>query len=189
MEKNSLNNILLVIIVIILIAWILFNMSNINNNKGGPVTTVIYPNNNLSTIPIYGRNNDRRGDIKKKNNTDKISLLKPYQKENVRPFTNVKPIKQFNKEFFDFRDKFTNENSSMRPDTVDKIIDYRLNEGTSDSFKGKKIKDIYDELVNDNDGLDDFGPVNNNNLSNFGIHPYDSSNTSFMPALQSIIPM
>jgi len=58
----------------------------------------------------------------------------------------VKSIKQFNKDFFKFRDYIEN-NSSMHVDPVDKINAMRL-DGTLDKVNnGMKIKDIYDNLT------------------------------------------
>jgi len=67
----------------------------------------------------------------------------------------VKSIKQFHKDFFNFRDSHTNDNTSIRYDPVDKMADIRLDGGMdrmdgekSKLFSGSvKIKDIYDNLV------------------------------------------
>jgi hypothetical protein len=58
----------------------------------------------------------------------------------------IKPTKQFNKEFFDFRDKYTYENSSMRQDSVDKVLDLYLegDMGQARRYPNMKIKDLYD---------------------------------------------
>ena len=67
----------------------------------------------------------------------------------------VKSIKQFHKDFFDFRDSHTNDNTSIRYDPVDKMADFKLYggrdrmDGEKSSLFGRsaKIKDIYDNLV------------------------------------------
>jgi hypothetical protein len=58
-------------------------------------------------------------------------------------------IKQFNKDFFNFRDK-THNNTSIMYDTVDKITDLTLNSGWWTPPVGEevaKISDIYDKLT------------------------------------------
>nr|QBK88932.1 MAG: hypothetical protein LCMiAC02_00250 [Mimivirus LCMiAC02] len=62
----------------------------------------------------------------------------------------VKSVKQFHDEFFKFRDYHTNENSSMRYDPVDKIVNMQLDGDLSKNdakYKSMKIKDIYDNLT------------------------------------------
>ena len=61
----------------------------------------------------------------------------------------VKSIKQFNKDFFKFRDYIEN-NSSMHPDPVDKINEMYLNGdlGQAKNYPaGTTIKDIFDKLT------------------------------------------
>jgi|AntRauTorckE6833_2_1112554.scaffolds.fasta_scaffold11056_2 hypothetical protein len=59
-----------------------------------------------------------------------------------------KTIKQFNKDFFNFRDRAWHS-SSMRYDPVDKINDMKLSGNISQSrrYPNMKIKDLYDELT------------------------------------------
>ena len=67
----------------------------------------------------------------------------------------VKSIKQFHKDFFEFRDRHTIDNTSIRYDPVDKMTDIKLYGGRDrmDGEKsplfgsGVKIKDIYDNAV------------------------------------------
>lgn len=69
---------------------------------------------------------------------------------NTNPKINVK---SFNNDFFQFRD-FTEQNSSMRYDSVDKIQDMTLNgELEKMNLGGSKIRDIYDALASNDVNL------------------------------------
>jgi hypothetical protein len=60
----------------------------------------------------------------------------------------TKAIKKFNKDFFKFRD-FTMDNTSIRLDAVDKVINLQLSGNLSQArnISGKRIRDIYDETT------------------------------------------
>ncbi len=58
----------------------------------------------------------------------------------------AKSVKEFHKDFFNFRDKTTN-NTSMVLDSVDKINDMQLNGSMWNMTDGAKISDIYDNLT------------------------------------------
>ena len=73
-----------------------------------------------------------------------------------KSYNGIDAIKQFNKDFFNFRDKYTYENSSMRPDAVDKVINLQLSGSLSKArgTSGRKITDIYDEVTGSIDYVD-----------------------------------
>ena len=60
----------------------------------------------------------------------------------------TKSVKQFNKDFFNFRD-YTFRNSSMTLDSVDKVANMYLDGdlGEARRFPNTKIRDIYDSLT------------------------------------------
>lgn len=86
-----------------------------------------------------------------KNEEDTDLYIQKYALSNepvhsIEPSDPPKHIQQFHDDFFAFRDTYTNENSSMRYDPVDKIQDLYLS-GNMDEARGypnKKIKDLFD---------------------------------------------
>ena len=100
----------------------------------------------IPTIPReFGCDVIKENDLKTEYYVEKRLSGKDYE----RCPQDVKSIKQFNKDFFNFRDKYTYENSSMRPDAVDKVINLQLSGSLSKArgTSGRKITDIYDEVT------------------------------------------
>ena len=73
-------------------------------------------------------------------NYDVESEIQSYKDDDC--YKPIKTRKQFNTEYFKFRDKI-HDSSSTRVDPVDKILEMQ----SSDKYKNMKIKDIYDELT------------------------------------------
>jgi hypothetical protein len=75
-------------------------------------------------------------------------LTGPEVSQGAGPIKPAKSRKQFNDDFFGFRDT-TNNNTSIRYDAVDKIQQLYLEGNTSDvrGHKSMKIKDLYDDLT------------------------------------------
>lgn len=63
----------------------------------------------------------------------------------VKPYCD-KPMQthdEYHKDFFGFRDRFTNENTSINYDPVDAVNNVTL----TGEYEGAKIKDIYDNMT------------------------------------------
>ena len=66
-----------------------------------------------------------------------------FTKDEITGCRKTISIDQFNKDFFNFRDK-TYDSGSLRVDAVDKILELQNN---PEKYNGMKIKDIYDDIV------------------------------------------
>lgn len=150
----SLNHILLAVLVIIIIFWLFENMNNkykegFNNYQNyapyrekfrDPYLPVVQE----FTIPTKPACPARSIDERSKYYVDRYLLgsadICPKEKQTV---------KQFNKDFFKFRDTYTNENSSIRLDPVDNIVNMYLSGdlGEAKNHKNKSIKEVFDELT------------------------------------------
>lgn len=175
----SINNLLLVIFVTIIIVlfWNKMNDKPINDNFkivriNEKKINKEKINENIEDILL---DDDCDIDSKKRNT---LSMRRPIFCP--RP---VKTIQQFNKEFFNFRDKFTNENSSIRLDGVDKITELRIN-GDLDQARGStqniRIQDLYNYLTDSGPNLT---PNNCVRLTKFDNTMHDGYDASFVTGL------
>lgn len=150
---TSINHILLAVLVIIIIFWLFENM-NSKYNEGfnnyqdfssyrEKFRDPYLPEVQEFTIPTKPSCPINSVDVKTKYYLDRYLL----GSADVCPKP-TKSIKQFNKDFFNFRDTYTNENSSIRLDPVDKVVNMYL-AGDLGEAKGnnKAIKDVFDDLT------------------------------------------
>lgn len=151
----TIKHILLVVLVFILIIWFFENMNNLyksenfKDNEPSPemaehiVESPVVPE--LKTIPTINCCPLKENDLKSKYYITKF-LMGNGAEICPKP---VKSAKEFNKDFFNFRDTFTNENTSQRLDSVDKIINLNLQGylGEAREFPNMKISDVYDNLT------------------------------------------
>ena len=151
---TSLNHILLAVLVIIIIFW-LFESMNTKYNEGF--------NNYQDFSPYHEKFRDpylpevQEFTIPTKpacpvNSVDEKA--KYYVERYLLGSADICPkptqsIKQFNKDFFKFRDTYTNENSSIRLDPVDKVVNMYLagDLGEARGYKNKTIKDVFDDIT------------------------------------------
>ena len=153
----TIKHIFLFFLVFILIIWFFENMNvvysnseafeeEVKQNENMPehiVESPVVPK--LKTIPTTNCCPLKENDLKSKYYITRFLMGDGAQ---ICPKP-VKSAKEFNKDFFNFRDSFTNENSSDRLDSVDKIINLNLQGylGEAREFPGMKISDVYDELT------------------------------------------
>ena len=151
---TTINHILLAVLVFIIIFWLFENINSkydegFNNYLDySPYKEVVrdpyQPLIQEFTIPTKNACPNNSVDVKSQYYTDRYLLgsadicPKPTQS-----------IKQFNKDFFKFRDTYTNENSSIRLDPVDNIVNMYLDGdlGEARGDKNKTIKEVYDKLT------------------------------------------
>lgn len=149
----NLSHILLWILVFIVIVWFFESMQQSQREKFEqeqyPIRGHIGETPVVPEIPTIKRRKPacdiiRENDLKTDYYIEKTLSGNDYE----RCPEETKSIKQFNKDFFKFRD-FTMDNSSIRLDAVDKVINLQLSGSLSQArnTSGKKIKDIYDEVT------------------------------------------
>lgn len=151
--KNLLLVILVILIIVVLFETMKHNPSeNFNNNEINlkqPNTRPIYnkKSDQLPTIPTINACRLRENELKTDYYIDKFLVNNPE-----RCPLPQQTIKEFNRDFFKFRD-YTHNNSSIALDSVDKITNMILDGELSQAKnnQNKKIKDIFDDLtVNNN---------------------------------------
>ncbi len=145
------SKITLFIIIIFMVLWLYYivrqqeqyentkNITNINTlNKAHEI--INNPKKNIIKMP------KKKCIVKQKNNLMSKSDIVDGHME-ICPIE-AQSIKQFNKDFFDFRGK-THNNSSIVFDAVDKVTELILNGGywTPPAEEVAKISDIYDKLT------------------------------------------
>lgn len=148
----SSRQILLLIFVFIIIVWFFETIKNQEKFEGTENIELprkkhfgespIVPE--LPTIPKQRDCPIRENDLKTDYYIEKSLMGQDFERC-PRP---VQTAKEFNKDFFKFRD-FTEENSSIRPDSVDKVLNLYLS-GELSQARNKsnmKIKDIYDQVT------------------------------------------
>jgi len=182
------NNVLLLLIVVIIVVWFVVNIQDrekFDKNIGeSPALYQVPDTQDIPTIPEIRANR-----INSCPTLENDLMAKQYIRKNLlnpsfcpRP---VKSIKQFNRDFFDFRDKFTNENSSMRLDSVDKILNLYLsgNLGEARGFgKDVRIKDLFDQVT-------DCGNLNMRQcvrLPDFDNTMHDGYDASFVTGMSNV---
>ena len=169
----NISHILLLALVSIIIFWIFESINQKHNEKFQEtelasdidvprITSEILHNPNVTSERTYNhlvespnvrklRTIPRTGNCPlKENDDDTKNYITKFLMGNgtgncPRP---TQSIKEFNKDFFKFRD-YTFGNSSMTLDSVDKIANMYLdgNLGEARGYQGKKIRDIFDDLV------------------------------------------
>lgn len=151
----NISNVLLVVLVAVIVFWI---FENINAKSSEKFDQNIIPEEEimhrhfeenpivpkLKTIPTINACPLKENDLQTNYYITKY-LMGGGAEINPKP---VQSIKDFNKDFFKFRD-YTYNNSSMTVDSVDKIANLYLdgNLGEARNFPGMKIRDIYDNLT------------------------------------------
>lgn len=154
----TIKNILLFVLVFILIIWFFESSKQIytsesfdHDNKPTQLLTPAEPIfespvvPKLKTIPPINSCPLKENDLKSKYYISKFLMADGAQ---ICPKP-IKSAKEFNKDFYNFRDAYTNENSSQRLDAVDKIINLKL-QGNLDVARDSpdlRIKDVFDELT------------------------------------------
>jgi hypothetical protein len=152
----NINYILLLLIVAIVIFWIFESISNHseNFNDSDQNKNAVYDTNSeffvrnpivpkLKTIPNSGNCPIRENDVQ----TDYYITKNLLGASPTNCDNNVKTAKEFNKDFFKFRD-YTFNNSSMTLDSVDKITNMYLDGNLGEARRhDMKIRDIYDQLT------------------------------------------
>lgn len=171
----TINNILIVVFVSIIIVLFLGKINNYGQKDNFVKIKPIVKKKHIENIEDIDLDIDNNCDIdRKSDNTMRRPIFCP------RP---VKSIKQFNKEFFNFRDKFTNENSSIRLDSVDKMADLRIN-GDLGQARGStqniRIQDLYNHLTDSGPNLT---PNNCVRLTKFDNTMHDGYDASFVTGL------
>jgi hypothetical protein len=159
-------NYILIAVAVVILVHLFFKNNIIDYNPEQKATTNVENYDTLGGCQPYKRelslcNRPKRKyvdprkdlcnmELSKNNDIDKntylTKLMVGQRDEYVAP---VKSIKQFNKEFFDFRN-MTETNTSIKEDAVDRIHQLYLQGNLSEARNrpGMKIKDIYDESVN-----------------------------------------
>ncbi|ARF09760.1 hypothetical protein Indivirus_3_9 [Indivirus ILV1] len=141
----SLNNILLISIVLVVVLWIMSTKENFDNT----IHPHIGESPKIPEIPTIPSSQKTNCPIQKSDLQTEYYIRKNLINPSFCPRP-VKSIKQFNKDFFDFRDKFTNENSSNRPDSVDKVLNLYLSGDLGQAREmgqNMKIKDLFDHVT------------------------------------------
>ncbi len=149
----SLNNILLISIVLIIIIWILMRKENFDGDlttkdlsRPSPIKAHIGESPSVPELPTIPQTSCP---IEKNDLQTEYYIRRNLLNPSFCPRP-VQPIKEFNRDFFNFRDRFTNENSSIRPDSVDKILNLYLS-GDLGQARGLsqnvRIKDLFDHVT------------------------------------------
>jgi len=155
------SKITLIIIIIFLIGWLVYVMQqadhngeqykNTNTNASDKYIISVPPQKDNIPLKINKKNiikmPRKKCIVKQKTNVITRNEIIDGHKE-ICPI-NAQSIKDFNKDFFNFRDK-THNNSSIIYDAVDKVTDLTLNGGWWTPPVGEevaKISDIYDKLT------------------------------------------
>ena len=153
----TINHILLFVLVFILIIWFFENMNNVyksepfveaedeaNPEMAVPIVeSPVVPK--LKSIPPINCCPLKENDLKTKYYITKFLMGNGAE---ICP-KKTPSAKEFNRHFFNFRDAFTNENTSQRLDPVDKIINLNLQGdlGQARGFPDMKISDVFDQLT------------------------------------------
>jgi hypothetical protein len=146
---TNINHIIMVVIVFIIIFWLFEQM---NQKYYTPTNETFIAKNEYMPqlqdfiIPPTNRCPVRDTEVQTRRYINKYPLGNGGTGYCPRP---VKTIKQFNKDFFKFRDYIEN-NSSMHVDTVDKIADMYLDGdlGHARNYpQNTTIKDVFDNLT------------------------------------------
>ncbi len=164
-SDNNLINYILFAVIIAFLVHILFKNANSGENYE-PVQVPLEMEERLQSAPIKRKRTDwrfvdydepsqmcaldkeSRCPLPKNEEDTNIYLTKFLLGEREECPKPAKPIKQFHKDFFNFRD-LTQVNTSIRMDAVDKIQQLYLQGNTSEArrYPNMKIKDIFDEVT------------------------------------------
>lgn len=173
-------HVILILIVFGLIIWFIINIKSTEQFKTQeqpPVTCLpLERRKNLANITNIANlvNPENIANIDKYRN--KKFKLKKYRDKEPCPRP-VQSIKDFHKDFFNFRD-YTNENTSIVMDPVDRINKVML----EDDLHNVKIKDVFDKITESTD----LYQQPRTRVHQFDNILYDNYDTSVVSGMQNV---